>query len=50
MGEKTREARREARRKLESWEKAKEGVVLGARADRRAQAPGLRVPSHSVAR
>lgn len=37
-------------RKLESWEKAKEGVVLGARASRRAQAPGFPVPSHSLAR
>lgn len=41
---------RRAHRKLESWEKAKEGVVLGARASRRAQAPGLPVPSHLVAR
>lgn len=47
--ERTREVRR-VHRKLESWEKAKEGVVLGARAARRAQAPGVRVPSHSVVR
>jgi len=48
--ERERERERRAHHKLESWEKAKEGVVLGARASRRAQAPGLPVPSHLVAR